>query len=394
MRFTLTTLVVSVALVAGCSNQGIPTMNHYSQSQLVAQQTQAPVAKKVPHAMTIHGDTRIDNYYWMRDDERQDPEILQHLEQENQYAETVLKHTEALQEQLFEEIKGRIAKDDNSVPVRRGNYFYSNEVTGDNEYEVHMRAKDFAGKDKQVILDVNELAKEHEFFSTGGLYVSPNENLLAYGEDTLSRRVYTIKIKDLNTGEYLQDEIEGASSAIVAWQNDNKAFYYIKKDPQTLLGYQVYRHVLGTPQKSDELIYEETDSAYYTYLSKSKDDEQVYIWHSSTETSGVSVIDANNPNAKAEAFYPRETGIEYSIAKLGDWYYIYTNYQAVNFRLMKVKAEEMHDRSKWVDVVPADDNTQLVDFDLFDDHLVYEQRANGLSTVKNPPAINGQRVPT
>lgn len=171
------------------------------------------------------------------------------FEQENQYAETVLKHTEALQEQLFEEIKGRIAKDDNSVPVRRGNYFYSNEVTGDNEYEVHMRAKDFAGKDKQVILDVNELAKEHEFFSTGGLYVSPNEKLLAYGEDTLSRRVYTIKIKDLNTGEYLQDEIEGASSAI-AWQNDNKAFYYIKKDPQTLLGYQVYRHVLGTPQRA------------------------------------------------------------------------------------------------------------------------------------------------
>ncbi|MDG2881674.1 oligopeptidase B, partial [Vibrio parahaemolyticus] len=210
--------------------------------QIVAQQTQAPVAKKVPHAMTIHGDTRVDNYYWMRDDERKDPEILQHLEKENQYAETVLKHTETLQDTLFEEIKGRIAKDDNSVPVRKGNYFYSSEVTGDNEYEVHLRAKDFAGKDKQIILDVNELAKEHEFFSIGGLYVSPNENLLAYGEDTLSRRVYTLKIKDLTTGNYLQDEIEGASSA-VAWQNDNNAFYYIKKDPQTLLGYQVYRHV-------------------------------------------------------------------------------------------------------------------------------------------------------
>ncbi|MEZ8745372.1 S9 family peptidase [Vibrio sp. 10N.261.49.A5] len=356
-------------------------MDHNSPSQLIAHQTQAPVAKKAPHAMTIHGDTRIDDYYWMRDDERQDPEILQHLEQENQYAEAVLKHTEASQEQLFEEIKGRIAKDDHSVPVRKGSYYYSNEVTGDNEYPVHLRENDFLGTDKQVILDVNELAKDHEFFSIGGLTISPSENLLAYGEDTLSRRIYTIKIKDLTTGEYLKDEIEGASSAI-AWQNDNQAFYYIKKDPQTLLGYQVYRHVLGTPQTSDELIYEETDSAYYTSLSKSKDCEQVYIWHSSTETSGVSVIDANNPNAKAEAFYPRETGIEYSIAKLGDWYYIYTNYQAVNFRLMKVTAEKMHDRSKWVDVIPADDNTQLVDFELFDDHLVYEQRTNGLSTVK------------
>ena len=367
-------------------------MKQYSPSQLVAQQTQAPVAKKVPHTMTIHGDTRIDDYYWMRDDKRQDPEILQHLEQENQYAETLLKHTESTQKQIFEEIKGRIAKDDNSVPVRKGSYYYSNKVTGDNEYPVHLREKHFLGTDKQVILDVNALAKEHEFFSISGLSISPNENMLAYGEDTLSRRIYTIKIKDLTTGDYLNDEIEGASSAI-AWQNDNQAFYYIKKDPQTLLGYQVYRHVLGTPQTSDELIYEEEDSAYYTSISKSKDGQQVYIWHSSTETSGVSIIDANNPNAKTEAFYPRETGIEYSIAKLEDWYYIYTNYQAVNFRLMKTTAEDIHDRSKWVDVIPADDNVQLVDFELFNDHLVYEQRSNGLSTVKVRQLSTGKEFP-
>lgn len=392
MRFTLTTLAVSVAILAGCSNQGTSTMNHYSQSQLIAQQTQAPVAKKVPHAMTIHGDTRIDNYYWMRDDERKDSEVLQHLEAENKYTETVLKHTETLQQTLFEEIKGRIAKDDNSVPVRKGNYFYSSEVSGDNEYEVHLRAKDFSGTDKSVILDVNELAKGHEFFNVSGLHVSPDETLLAYGEDTLSRRIYTIKIKNLETGKYLEDEIEGASSAI-AWQNDNQAFYYIKKDPQTLLGYQVYRHVLGTPQSTDKLIYEETDSEYYTYISKSKDGEEVYIWHSSTETSGVSVLDANNPNAKAEPFFPRETGIEYSIAKLGDWYYIYTNYEAINFRLMKVHKDNMHDRSHWQDVIPADDDTQLVDFELFDDHLVYEQRANGLSTVTVRELSSGNEFP-
>lgn len=392
MRFALTTLALSVALVAGCSNQGITTMNQYSPSQLIAQQTQAPVAKKVPHSMTTNGDTRIDDYYWMRDDQRQDPEILQHLEQENRYAETVLKHTEASQEQLFEEIKGRVAKDDNSVPVRKGSYYYSNKVTGDNEYPIHLREKHFLGIDKQVILDVNELAKEHEFFSIGDLSISPNENMLAYGEDTLSRRIYTIKIKDLTTGEYLDDEIEGASSAI-AWQNDNQALYYIKKDPQTLLGYQVYRHVLGTPQASDELIYEEADSAYYTNISKSKDGQEVYIWHSSTETSGVSIIDANNPSAKAEAFYPREMGIEYSIAKLKDWYYIYTNYEAVNFRLMKATSKDIHDRSKWVDVVPADDNTQLVDFELFNDHLVYEQRSNGLATVKVRQLSTGKEFP-
>ncbi len=367
-------------------------MNHFSQSQTVAQQTPAPVAKKVPHAMTIHGDTRIDSYYWMRDDERRNPDVLHHLEQENQYTETVLKHTEAMQQQLFEEIKGRIAKDDNSVPVRKRSYFYSSEVSGDNEYEVHLRAKNFAGTDKSVILNVNELAKSHEYFSVGGLYVSPNENLLAYGEDTLSRRIYTIKIKDLTTGKYLKDQIQGASSSI-AWQKDNQAFYYIKKDPQTLLGYQVYRHILGTPQSTDELVYEEADSEYYTSISESKDGEEVYIWHSSTETSGVSILDANDPNAKAEPFYPRETGIEYSIAKLGDWYYIYTNYQAINFRLMKVHKDNKYDRSKWQDVIPADDNTQLVDFELFNDHLVYEQRAKGLSTVTVRQLSNGTEFP-
>ncbi|MDF2155789.1 S9 family peptidase [Vibrio sp. CAU 1672] len=392
MRFTLTTLAVSVALAAGCSYQGPQTMAQYSQSQRMAQQTQAPVAKQIPHAMTEHDDTRVDNYYWMRDDKRTDSEVLQHLALENQYAETVLKHTENLQQQLFDEIKGRIAKDDNSVPVRKGNYFYSQEMSGDNEYEVHVRAKDFAGTDKQVLVDVNQLAEGHEFFNIGGLYVSPNENLLAYGEDTLSRRIYSIRIKDLSSGEYLTDQIEGASSAI-AWQNDNQAFYYIKKDPQTLLGYQVYRHILGTPQSRDTLIYEETDSAYYTFLSKSKDGEQVYIWHSSTETSGVSLIDANDPNATAKAFYPRETGIEYSIAKLGDWYYVYTNYQAVNFRLMKVHKNSIHDRSQWQDVIAADNDTQLVDFSLFDDHLVYERRHNGLATVTVRELSSGKEFP-
>ncbi|NOI75097.1 S9 family peptidase [Vibrio coralliilyticus] len=392
MRFPLTTLAVSVALIAGCSSQGVQTVAQPSQLELAVQQVPAPVAKKEPYALNNHGERRIDNYYWMRDDERKDPEILAHLEKENQYTDSVLKHTEQLQEKLFQEIKGRIAKDDSSVPVREGSYFYSNEVSGDNEYPIYQRAKDFSGTDKTVILDVNELAKEHEFFSTGGLYVSPNENLLAYGEDTLSRRIYTIRVKDLATGEYLKDEVEGASSG-VAWQNDNQAFYYIKKDPQTLLGYQVYRHVLGTPQISDELIYQEDDSAYYMSLGKSKDGEQVYIFHSSTETSGVSVIDANDPKAKAEPFYPREEGIEYSIAKLNDWYFIYTNYQAVNFRLMKVHKDQMHDRSKWQDVIAADDKTQLVDFTLFEDHLVYEQRKDGLTTVKVRQLSTGKEFP-
>ncbi len=340
----------------------------------------APIAKKVPFEMTHHGNTRVDNYYWMRDDERKDPEILAHLEAENSYTEQKLKHTEALQAQLFDEIKGRIVKDDQSVPVKQGDYFYGNEVSGDNEYSVYTRAKDLAGTDKQVLLDVNELAKAHDYFSVSTLTVSENDNLLAYSEDTLSRRIYTIRIKDLTTGEYLKDKIEGTSGNIV-WGNDNTFLYYIKKDPQTLLGYQVYRHVLGTDQSSDELVYEEKNKAYYTYISKSKDSSLVYIHHSSTEARGVSIIDANDAKAKPTRFIPREDKHEYSIAKLNNDFYITTNLDAVNFRLMKVDASKVGDKAHWQEVIPARDNVKLEDITLFDNHLVYQERENGLTNV-------------
>nr|WP_318453827.1 S9 family peptidase [Photobacterium leiognathi] len=346
----------------------------------VAQDLQAPIAKKIPHTMTIHDDTRIDNYYWMRDDNRADPEIIAHLNAENAYTDAVMAHTEALQQQLFEEIKGRIVKDDNSVPVKQGNYFYSSEVTGDNEYAISVRADDFNGTNKTVLLDINELAKNHEYYNVSSLSVSQDENLLAYGEDTVSRRIYTIKVKNLATGEYLADEITGTSGSI-AWQNDNQAFYYIKKDPQTLLGYQVYRHQLGTNQADDTLIFEETDPSFYTSIGKSKDNELVYIWHSSTETSAVSIIDANDPNATATPFLEREEGLEYSISKLGQQFYVLTNYEAVNFRLMKVDADKLGDKTEWQDVIAPQEGVMLEDYELFDNYLVYQQRSNGLTHI-------------
>ncbi|WP_318513042.1 S9 family peptidase [Photobacterium leiognathi] len=346
----------------------------------VAQDLQAPIAKKIPHTMTIHDDTRIDNYYWMRDDNRADPEIIAHLNAENAYTDAVMAHTEALQQQLFEEIKGRIVKDDNSVPVKQGNYFYSSEVTGDNEYAISVRADDFNGTNKTVLLDINELAKNHEYYNVSSLSISQDENLLAYGEDSVSRRIYTIKVKNLATGEYLADEITGTSGSI-AWQNDNKAFYYIKKDPQTLLGYQVYRHQLGTNQADDTLIFEETDPSFYTSIGKSKDNELVYIWHSSTETSAVSIIDANDPNATATPFLEREEGLEYSISKLGQQFYVLTNYEAVNFRLMKVDADKLGDKTEWQDVIAPQEGVMLEDYELFDNYLVYQQRSNGLTHI-------------
>ncbi|MRJ44363.1 S9 family peptidase [Idiomarina loihiensis] len=369
--------LLSAALLQACSpaNQNTDTSSSTSK-----QGVEAPVAEKVPHEMTIHGDTRIDNYYWMRDDERKDPKVLAYLEAENAYTDEMLAHTEALQQKLFEEMKSRIAKDDNSVPVRDGGYYYSTEMRGDNEYPIYVRSKDFSGTNKQILLNVNELAEGKDYYSVGSLEVSPDDAILAYSEDTVSRRMYEIKLKNMKTGELLPDQIKNTSGSIV-WGNDGQHFYYIKKDPETLLGYQVYRHKVGTEQQQDELVYEEQDTTFYTGIRKSKDDSKIYIIHDATESKGVSLIDANDPNAKPVEFVPREDGLEYSIAKHGDDYYVLTNLDAVNFRLMRVSADKLGDKQHWQEVIPHKEDTRLEDIELFDQHLVYKQRQRGLTEV-------------
>ena len=367
----LSLIVSSALLIAACSNQNNEATNAMNN-------VTAPIAKKVPHKMVIHNHTRVDDYYWMRDDSRKNPEILAHLAAENDYTKAQLQHTEAMQEDIFQEIKARIEKDDNSVPTKKGDYYYSRQMQGENEYPIYVRSTDFKGSNLEVLLDVNELAKAHDYYQVSGLSASPNGKILAYGEDTVSRRVYTVQFKDIAGNSLLDDKLEGTNGGIV-WGNDNKTVYYIKKDPQTLLGYQVFRHVLGTPQTNDEMVYEESNKAYYTGLSKSKDGSSVFIWHGSTEASGVSVIDADNAKAMPIKFIEREAGHEYSIAKANDWYYINTNWQATNFRLMKVHKKHLGDKTQWQDVIPANDAVKLEHYEVFNDHLVYQQRENGIS---------------
>ncbi|TMO25053.1 oligopeptidase B [Pseudoalteromonas sp. S3260] len=383
---------ISLAILGGCNKA--PDVEQSAKIENAATQiaVMPPVAKKVPYEMSIHGDTRIDNYYWMRDDERKDPEVLSYLEAENAYTDAMLAHTKTLQTRLFEELKGRIQKDDDSVPVKNGDYYYSSQTRGDNEYATYVRSSDFAGTDQQVILDVNELAKEHDYYAVSGLDVSPNGNLMAYGEDTVSRRIYDIKIKDLSTGKLLEDTLKGTNGSVV-WANDNKTLYYIKKDLQTLLGYQVYRHTLGTPQSDDELVYEETDTSYYMGISKSKDDSEIYIWHSSTTASGVSVLSADDVNAKPKRLIEREADLEYGISKLGNTYYIVTNLNAVNFQLMKVDIDKAGDKANWQTVIPARDNIKLEGIDLFNDYLVYQQREMGQSTIIARNLTTGKEIP-
>lgn len=382
-KITLSLFVSSAMLMTACSNQ------HNEATTTMANLT-APIAKKIPHEMVIHNHTRIDDYYWMRDDSRTNPEILAHLDTENDYTAAQLKHTEAMQELIFKEIKGRIEKDDSSVPTKKGDFYYASEMQGENEYPIYLRSSDVIGSNSQVLLDVNELAKAHDYYQVSGLSASPNGKLLAYGEDTLSRRIYTVQFKDIAANTLLADRLEGTNGTVV-WGNDNKTVYYIKKDPQTLLGYQVFRHTLGTPQASDEMVYQENNKSYYTGLSKSKDDSSVFIWHSSTEASGISIIDANDAKALPKPFIAREEGHEYSLTKVHDWYYIHTNWQATNFRLMKVHKTHIGDKKHWQDVIPANDTVKLEDYELFTDHLVYQQREQGVSRITIEQLSTGKK---
>ncbi|MCH1918748.1 S9 family peptidase [Shewanella sp. A3A] len=341
----------------------------------------APVAKKVPHELVTNGHKRIDNYYWLRDDSRKDPQMLSYLQAENAYADAEMADTKTLQSQLFDEMKSRIPLHDSSLPIKSGHYYYATEMVGDNEYPIYVRSSTLDGKDKQTILDVNQLAKGHAFFNLSNVEPSPNEKLLAYTVDTVSRNLFIAKIIDLSTGKPLSDELVNIQGDIV-WGNDNQTLYYIKKNPTTLLGYQVYRHTLGQTQSADELMYEETDLSYYTYLRKSKDKSTIYIAHQATEATGVHLIDANDPHAKPVAFTARDPQLIYDVQKRGDDFYILTNLGAKNSRIMKVAAKAIGDKARWQEVIPGSDTAQIQAFELFNDYLVYQVRSDAQSHIK------------
>ena len=375
-----------IALAAGGLISGCSVENKTEVSQQVEEsslsafmlntQTRAPVAKKVPHELTAHSVTRNDNYYWMRDDSRTDKEILAHLDEENSYVETVLAPLKGNREALYEELVSRIEKDDSTVPVFDNGYWYYTRYSGENEYPIYLR-KPTLEAEPSVLLDANIMSEGHDYFSIGSYAISSDNKLLAYSEDTLSRRIYTIFVKDLESGDKLNDVLEGTSGRVV-WANDNTHLFYVKKDPQTLLGYQVYRHKLGTAQSDDTLIYEESDPTFYTYISKSKDSRVIYIHHNNTDKTGVTLVDANDPTASTEVFFPLKDGQEYSVAKAEDGYYVLTNIDAKNFRIMKAPLDGFSDVSTWQEVVAHRSNVFLQNIEVFKNHLVVKEKENGM----------------
>lgn len=340
-----------------------------------------PVAKKVPHEMTLHGDVRVDDYYWMRDDSRTDIEVLAHLEAENDYKEAMLADTQSLREKLYNEMVSRLEKDKSTVPYRLGDYFYYVRFEEDSEYPIYARKQGSQEANEEILLNVNELANDHDYFNVASTEVSPDHTILAYSDDSIGRRVYTLRFKDLSTGKLLPDTLEDTDGGTV-WANDNETLFYIRRDPQTLLGYQVFRHKLGTEQTDDVLVYEETDTSYYTRLTKSLDGNFIKIGHNSTETKGESILNAHTPDGQFKKFYPLETGHEYSTYKSGEYFYVQTNKEAKNFRLMKVHQSKHNDFSAWEEVIPHRQDTQITDVKAFKDFIALTERSNGLTSVR------------
>ncbi|MCL1095499.1 S9 family peptidase [Shewanella kaireitica] len=340
----------------------------------------APVAEKIPHSMTLHGETRVDDYYWMRDDERKDPKIIAHLNAENDYTKAQFKPYDGLKKQLFEELVARLDKDESSVPYFWHKHWYYRYYKEGFEYPIVARKKAIDSNDELVLLDVNERAAGHDFYGLGGVSVSPDETKLVFGEDLLSRRIYSLYFKDLVSGELITDRIEGTDGRVV-WANDNQHLFYIAKDPQTLLGYQVFRHKLGTAQAEDVLVYEEQDDTFYIGLGKSLDETEIALYAESTITSEVLMLDANAALAEFKAVLPREEGHEYSVSKLGEAYYILTNWQASNFRLMKVAVDNAANKQAWQDVIAHDPQSRIEDVLLLTQYMVVQTRERGISRI-------------
>ncbi|MBD1261740.1 S9 family peptidase [Maribacter polysiphoniae] len=339
----------------------------------------APVAKKVKKELVKHNDIRVDDYYWMND--REDPEVIAHLEKENAYYEKLTAHTKDFQNVLFEEMKERIKEDDSSVPYKKNGYWYVTRYGKGKEYPIYSRHKDTLDAPEEIMFDCNEMAEGHEFFNLGGIAISPDNKLAAFGIDTVSRRQYTIQIKNLETGEIYSDKIENTTGGSV-WANDTKTLFYSKKDPVTLRADKIYRHTFGTDAKEDHMVYHEEDETFGTFVYKTKSHKYLVIGSYSTLTSEFRILNADTPMDDFKVFSPRKRGLEYSIAHYGDSFYILTNKdKARNFKLMKV-GEVQTSSEYWEEFIPHREEVLLEDIDIFKDYYVLSERENGLNKLK------------
>lgn len=345
----------------------------------VSTNVSAPIAKKIEKKLSIHNDVRVDNYFWLN--QREDQEVLDYLNAENTYTESVLKHTETFQKSLFEEMKSRVKEDDQSVPYKLNGYWYITRYEIGKDYPIYTRKKDNLDAEEEILFDCNKMAKGYSYFKLGGISISPDNTLVSYSIDTVSRRQYTLFIKNLVTNEVFEDKIENTTGSST-WANDNKTLFYSKKDEVTLRSDKIYKHKLGQNSAEDTIVFHEEDDTFNTFVYKTKSKKYLVIGSSSTQTTEYRFLDANTPDGEFKIFQERERNLEYSIAHYQDNFYIITNKdEATNFKLQKV-AETNTDKANWEDVIPHRKDVLLEDIEIFKDYLIVNERENGLNQLR------------
>jgi oligopeptidase B len=338
-----------------------------------------PKAKKIAKNLEIHGDIRIDNYYWLND--RENPKVIDYLNAENAYYEDKTAHTKQFQEDLFQEMKSRIKEDDESVPYKRKNYYYITRFEKGSQYPIFSRKKESLDAKEQIMFNVNELGKGFYYYKLSGLSVSPNNELVAFGVDTVGRRQYTLQFKNLQTGELFLEKIENTTGS-ATWANDNKTVFYTHQNPKTLRSEKIYRHVLGTNPSEDIEVYTEKNKSFNTFVYGTKSEKYIIIGSYSTVSSEYRILEADNPTGEFRIFQKRERYHEYDIAHYNGDFYILTNKdKATNFKLMKT-SEKGTSKENWVEVIPHREDVLLEDISIFKDFLVVEERSNGLNKIR------------
>ena len=343
---------------------------------------QAPLAKIISKSLKIHNDERIDNYYWLND--RENPEVIDYLNQEKEFYEQSTLHTKVFQESLFNEMKARIKEDDESVPYLYNGYYYCTRFEKGKDYPIHTRRKGSIDAIEEIMFDCNEMAANFTYFNLSGISISDDNKFACFGIDTVSRRQYTIQIKNLETNEILPVKIENTTGG-ATWAADNKTIFYSRKEELTLRSDKIFKHTLGKETQDDKLIFHEKDETFDVSIYKSKSKKYLIITSSSTLTTEYRVLAANTPDKKFKVFQKRKRGLEYSISHYNDTFYILTNKDnATNFKLMT--CPEISTRCEsWVDLIPHRNDVLLEGIDIFKEYLVVSERFNGLNQIRIMP---------
>ena len=351
-------------------------------SSLMAQNIPAPVAKKIPKTLEKFNDKRIDDYFWLN--ERENPEVIDYLKQENDYYHKMTAHTEQFQKDLFEEMKARIKEDDQSVPYLYNGYYYITRYEKGKDYPIYARKKGSLDAKEEILFDCNELAKGHAYFQLSGLSVSPDNKFASYATDIVGRRIYTIGVKNLETGEILLDKIENTTGRSV-WANDNATLFYTRQDAVTLRSDKVYKHRRGADVSKDVLVFNETDDTFNVGISKSKSRKFLMIESSSTLTTETRFLEADNPDGEFRVFQKRKRGLEYDVFHFDGHFYIMTNAdKATNFKVMKTP-ETATGIENWKDLIPHRDDVLVEGIEIFRNYLVVDERSNGLNKIRIMP---------